>query len=175
MKAIGWLAGIATLLLGAGYMVVSLNRWEWNRALFFGLVVLIAEVALASALILKRLARLTVTHDTSPEVLAALHETRPPHPNRFQWLDPGSGRSNVFITFLVGGGIVLSGAAWVVDRLASGTSNRVGEVRLARQLRPIAHPPGGLVVDDMTVLAQTVPGCDDSQLRALLRRAGHEA
>ena len=48
MKAIAWLAGIATLLAGAAYMIVSLNRWEWNRALFFGLIVLIAEVGLAT-------------------------------------------------------------------------------------------------------------------------------
>ena len=34
-------------------MVVSLNRWEWNRALFFGLIVLIAEVGLATGLILR--------------------------------------------------------------------------------------------------------------------------
>ena len=39
-------------------MVVSLNRWEWNRALFFGLIVLIAEVALATGLVLRRLTRL---------------------------------------------------------------------------------------------------------------------
>ena len=29
---------------------------------------------------------------------------------------------NVFITFLVGGGIVLSGVAWVVDRVAASTT-----------------------------------------------------
>ena len=58
MKIIAWLAGIGTLLGGAVYMVVSLNRWEWNRALFFGLIVLIAEVGLATGLVLRRLARL---------------------------------------------------------------------------------------------------------------------
>ena len=41
MKAIAWLAGIGTLVAGTVYMVVSLNRWEWNRALFFGLIVVI--------------------------------------------------------------------------------------------------------------------------------------
>ena len=40
MKVIAWVAGVATLLMGAIYMVVSLNRWEWTRALFFGLIVL---------------------------------------------------------------------------------------------------------------------------------------
>src|SRR3990170_447815 len=58
MKTIAWLAGVGTLLAGALYMVVSLNRWEWNRALFFGLIVLIAEVGLATGLVLRKLARL---------------------------------------------------------------------------------------------------------------------
>jgi hypothetical protein len=155
-------------------MIVSLNRWEWNRALFFGLVVLIAEVGLASALILSRLSRLSATRDVDPDLRTVLRDTRPPHPNRFEWLDPMKGRTNVFITFLIGGGVLLSAAAWAVDRLASHTTTRVGEARLAQQLGPIGYPRGGLVVDDMTVLAQAVPGCDDGQLRALLRRAGHE-
>lgn len=174
MKPLAWVAGIATLLAALGYMIVSLNRWEWNRALFFGLVVLIAEVALASALILSRLPLAGTMREVDPDVRAVLRDTRPAHPNRFEWLDPTNGRTNVFITFLVGGGVLLSAAAWAVDRLASHTTTRVGEARLARQLSPIGYPRGGLVVDDMTVLAQAVPGCDDGQLRALLRRAGHE-
>jgi hypothetical protein len=174
MKPFAWVAGVATLLAALGYMIVSLNRWEWNRALFFGLVVLIAEVALASALILSRLPRDSATRRLDPDVRDVLRDTRPPHPNRFEWLDPTNGRTNVFITFLVGGGVLLSAAAWLVDRLASHTTTRLGESRLARQLGPIGYPRGGLIVDDMTVLAQAVPGCDDGQLRTLLRRAGHE-
>ena len=174
MKPLAWVAGIATLLVALVYMVVSLNRWEWNRALFFGLVVLIAEVALASALILSRLPRGNTSQEVDADLRGVLRDTRPAHPNRFEWLDPTNGRTNVFITFLVGGGVLLSAAAWAVDRLASHTTTLVGEARLARQLGPIGYPRGGLVVDDMTVLAQAVPGCDDGQLRALLRRAGHE-
>lgn len=177
MKPLAWVSGIVTLLAALGYMIVSLNRWEWNRALFFGLVVLIAEVALASALILSRLPRAGTAREVGGDLIGVrdvLRDTRPPHPNRFEWLDPTNGRTNVFITFLVGGGVLLSAAAWLVDRLASHTTTRLGESRLARQLDPIGYPRGGLVVDDMTVLAQAVPGCDDGQLRALLRRAGHE-
>ena len=55
MKQLAWLAGIGTFLASALYMVVSLNRWEWNRALFFGLIVLIAEVGLATGLVLRKL------------------------------------------------------------------------------------------------------------------------
>lgn len=170
MKAIAWLAGVATMLFGLLYMVVSLNRWEWNRALFFGLIVLIAEVGLAAGLILRRLGQMTHRGDIDPTVLETLRQTRPARPNRFAWLEPN--KMNVFITFLVGGGVILSGIAWLVDRVASNTTTPAGEETLARQLGPISYPRGGLLVDDVTVLAQAVPGCDDDQIRRLLRRAG---
>jgi hypothetical protein len=173
VKIIAWLAGIGTLLAGAVYMVVSLNRWEWNRALFFGLIVLIAEVGLATGLILRRLARLeyNTTGTGDPAVREILSETRPSR-DRFAWMRESSGQLNVFITFLVGGGVLLSGVAWVVDRVASKTSSPAGEERLARQLYPISYPSGGLLLDDVTVLAQEVPGADDGQIRQLLRRGG---
>lgn len=172
MKAIAWLAGIATLAFGAIYMIVSLNRWEWNRALFFGLIVLIAEVGLATALILRRIGQNQSTNGIDPAVLEALRRTRPPRPNRFDWLEPK--QMNVFITFLVGGGVILSGVAWIVDRVSANTTTPAGEEKLARQLGPISYPRGGLLVDDTTVLAQAVPGCDDAQIRRLLRRGGPE-
>jgi len=69
--------------------------------------------------------------------------------------------------------VILSGIAWLVDRVASNTSTPLGEERLARQLGRISYPRGGLLLDDVTVLAQDVPGADDVQIRKLLRRAGH--
>ncbi len=173
MKTIAWLAGIGTLLAGIFYMVISLNRWEWNRALFFGLIVLVAEVALATGLILRRLARLehNLKGEVDAEVLQILRESRPTR-DRFAWMRESSGQLNVFITFLVGGGVLLSGVAWLVDRVASKTSSPAGEERLARQLAPISYPSGGLLLDDITVLAQDVPGADDAQIRQLLRRGG---
>jgi hypothetical protein len=173
VKVIAWLAGLGTLLAGAFYLVVSLNRWEWNRALFFGLIVLIAEVGLATGLVLRRLARLE--HDlrgpADPAVVQILNETRPTR-DRFAWMRESTGQLNVFITFIVAGGVLLSGIAWIVDRVASKTSSPAGEERLARQLDPISYPSGGLLLDDVTVLAQDVPGADDAQIRQLLRRGG---
>jgi hypothetical protein len=173
MKIIAWLAGIGTLLAGALYMVVSLNRWEWNRALFFGLIVLIAEIALSTGLMLRRLARLehNLKGNADPAVVQILADTRPTR-DRFAWMRQSAGQMNVFITFLVGGGVILSGVAWMVDRVASKTSSPAGEERLARQLYPISYPTGGLLLDDVTVLAQEVPGADDGQIRQLLRRGG---
>ena len=173
MKTIAWLAGIGTMLAAVAYMVVSLNRWEWNRALFFGLIVLIAEVGLATGLVLRRLARLEyqTKRSVDPTVVQILSETRPTR-DRFAWMRESAGQMNVFITFLVGGGVLLSGIAWVVDRVASKTSSPAGEERLASQLYPISYPAGGLLLDDITVLAQEVPGADDYQIRQLLRRGG---
>jgi hypothetical protein len=173
VKIIAWLAGIGTLVMGAMYMVVSLNRWEWNRALFFGLIVLIAEIALATGLVLRRLGRLehNLNAPADPAVTQILTETRPSR-DRFAWMRESTNELNVFITFLVGGGVLLSGIAWVVDRVASKTSSPAGEERLARQLYPISYPSGGLLLDDITVLAQEVPGADDGQIRQLLRRGG---
>jgi hypothetical protein len=174
MKIIGWLAGIGTLLAGLLYMVVSLNRWEWNRALFFGLIVLIAEVGLATGLVLRRIGRLEykLRGVEDPEVGHILRETRPPSRDRFAWLRESSQQMNVFITFLVGGGVLISGVAWVVDRVASNTTSPAGEQSLGRKLDPISYPSGGLLLDDITVLAQEVPGANDDQIRQLLRRGG---
>ncbi len=170
MKTLAWLAGIGTLVAGGFYMIVSLNRWEWNRALFFGLIVVIAEVALATGLVLRRLSRLEYRTRVDPEVANALRETRPPSPHRFAWLRDATQRPNVFITFLVGGGVILSAGAWVIDRVASKTSSPAGEEKLLRQLSGISYPSGGLLLDDVTVLAQEVPGTSDDQIRWLLRR-----
>jgi hypothetical protein len=170
MKVIAWLAGIGTLVAGGFYMIVSLNRWEWNRALFFGLIFLIAEVALATGLVLRRLTRLEYRMRVDPDVSNVLSETRPPTPDRFAWLRDTTQQPNVFITFLVGGGVILSAGAWMVDRIASKTSSPAGEQKLGRQLSRISYPTGGLLLDDVTVLAQDVPGANDDQVRWLLRR-----
>jgi hypothetical protein len=166
MKTIAWLAAVGTAIAALVYMVVSLNRWEWNRALFFGLIFLMAEISIGTALILRRLSRLERTK-LDPAVLAILRDTRP-EPHRFRWLEQSTRQMNVFITFLVGGGVILSGLAWLVDRAAAHTTTPIGEQELARRLASISYPLGGLVVDEVTALAQEVPGTDDDQIRTLL-------
>lgn len=172
MKTIAWLAGIGTLLGGAGYTIVSLNRWEWNRAFFFALIVLIAEVGLATGLILRRLSRIEHANREvlDPMLREILRVNRPPSPDRFAWLKESPSQMQVFITFLVGGGVVLSALAWLVDRVASTSTTPVREQRLARRLESISYPGGGLVVDEVTALAQEVPGTEDVQIRKLLRQ-----
>jgi hypothetical protein len=173
VKAVAWLGGVATMLFGAVYMVVSLNRWEWNRALFFGLIVVIAEVGLAAALVLRRLGQVESRQAPDESVLAVIRTTRPAAPDRFEWLkDSARGQMNVFITFLVGGGVLLSGGAWVIDQISSRTATPFGEKQLAGRLGLITYPTSALVVDDVTVLAQDTPGADDDQIRKLLGRSG---
>ena len=172
IKLLAWLAGIGTFLGALVYMVVSLNRWEWNRALFFGLIVLIAEVGLATGLVLRKLTRIDRAPSTQREMLEAIRQSRPEPPDRFAWLKETTRGTGVFITFVVAGGLIISLIGWLIDRLASTTSTALAEERLAGDLQSIAYPDGGLVVDDVTVLAQEVPGADDVQLRMLLRRAG---
>ncbi len=174
MKVIAWLTGVGTLVAAAVYMVVSLNRWQWNRALFFGLIVLIAEVGLATALVLRRLSRLERAgrDQLDPALLATLRATRPPARDRFAWLRDLPSQTNVFVTFLVGGGVLLSAVAWLIDRTASLTATPAREKRLARRLAAITYPADGLVVDDATALAEEVPGTDDADIRTLLHGTG---
>jgi hypothetical protein len=176
VKVVAWLAGVGPLVAATVHMVVSLNRWQWNGALLLGLVGLIPGVGLATGFVLPRLAGQERSGEARPDpaVLAALRSTRPPARDRFVWLRDMTSQMNVFVTFLVGGGIVISGAAWLVDRAASLTATPVRERRLARDFGAIAYPPDGLVVDDATALAEEVPGTDDGVIRLLLRGPGPE-
>jgi hypothetical protein len=186
MKAISWLVAGATLIAAGLYTVVSLARWEWNRALFFAVVFVAAEVGLAIALVLRRLVRIEalVTDlpvPADPGVRRALRDTRSVErasasgqqreQDRFGWLrvDPTDvvGRTHVFITLLVGGGVILSGGAWLVDKLASHTVDPRREQRLGRELDTIAYRPG-LLVDEVDVLARPALDRDDPRVRAFL-------
>jgi hypothetical protein len=175
VKAIAWLTATATLVAAAAYTVVSLARWEWNRALFFAIVFVAAEVGLGLALVLRRLGRVEalVTDIPAPDpgVRRALRDTRSGEQERFAWLrvDPTDvvGRTHVFITLLVGGGVILSGGAWLLDKLATKTVDPRREQRLGRELDAIAYRPG-LLVDEVDVLARPSLDRDDPRVRAFL-------
>ena len=70
--------------------------------------------------------------------------TNAPDPLKpFAWLD--GTRSNVFVPVLLGAGAVLSGLAWVVDRVARLTATPAMEKTLARKLTTLHPTPGGLL------------------------------
>ena len=146
------------ILLGAVastavYLFVYLVRWEWHRALVAGILFVGAEVALASAAILDRLRNLerkidaasaTSTAEAADAALARLQGSAPEPRTNFEWLTrQGSGMS-VFVPLLLGAGVVLSGVAWIVERVARMTAGPVLERGLALRLAPLGLPTGTL-------------------------------
>lgn len=172
MSRLGWLIGVVTLLGCAGYIFVYLYRWEWDRALFVTMMFVAVEVALGIALVLSKIRTLEENQDNGQEtaresrILQVLQETRPKR-EHFAWLQDSS-RFNVFITILLGAGLVASGFAWLADRVASNTAHPTLERRLAGDLDDIAFPSDGLVPSEEELLAQSGPYRDDPNLRILL-------
>ncbi|MFE6775435.1 hypothetical protein [Streptomyces sp. NPDC057702] len=69
----------------------------------------------------------------------------------FRWLeepfDAGTHRTHVFVPVLMITGLVLSGLAWLVQRIAEATVRPGVERRLAGRLAPLAAPPLGAARD----------------------------
>src|SRR5690606_17146393 len=102
-----------------------------------------------------------------PEVLARVREAAP-HRQHFAWLDPRRGQLNVFITMLVASGVVVSGVAWLIERIAASTSTQGRERRLARRLGELA-PPSDRAAAPGWLPAAARPYHPDAEPRLLLR------
>ncbi|MFF0734752.1 hypothetical protein ACFYVK_24440 [Streptomyces chartreusis] len=137
---------------GAGtYLIVYLYRWQWQRALICGVLLLIIEVMLFGLVTLGRLNRIEERlRDTDrrqreldarqEDVLTRLREPASAREEtRFRWLEDPADRSFVFVPVLMVAGVVLSGLAWVVQKLASTTAGPA-ERRLAGRLAVLAAP-----------------------------------
>ena len=145
-------AVLAAATCGA-YTLVYLYRWEWHRAILAGVFLVVAEVALATAVLLRRLAaidrRLTEVVESGarpgpqPEILVHLREAAPEPRPPFAWLAPD--RLGVFLPILLGAGVLASAAAWVVESLGRKTARPALERRLAARLEVFALPAGGLL------------------------------
>jgi hypothetical protein len=157
-RKIGWLVGIVTLLATGAYTFVYLYRWEWNRALFTSMLFVAVEVGIALLLVLRRLSRVERRLQAAPDpvVLARVREHAPER-EHFAWLERSMSRTGVFVTVLLGAGVLLSGASWLVDRIASRTAVPTLERGLVERLRPAAFPDDPLVPDDAELLAQGGP------------------
>jgi hypothetical protein len=173
-RRIGLLVTLVTMGGAGWYVFVYLYRWEWNRALISGVIFLAAELGLIGTLVIGRLARIerrldegalapaggpsqprvvrrmeaVGRIDPDPAVLARLRESAPPPRQPFAWLTKRPQEVSVFVPVLLGAGAVLSGLAWVVERLARRLTGPAVERNLARRLHAIALPPGGFVVGD---------------------------
>jgi hypothetical protein len=137
---------------GAGtYLVVYLYRWQWQRAVICGVLLLVVEVLLLGLVMLGRLTRIEERLRDSDrrqreldarqeDVLARLRQpSGAREETRFRWLEDPADRTYVFVPVLMVAGVVLSGLAWVVQRIASATA-KPAERRLAGRLAVLAAP-----------------------------------
>ncbi|MGK5532207.1 hypothetical protein [Streptomyces sp. URMC 129] len=154
----GYLFGGAAALGAAIYVVIYLYRWQWQRTIICGVLLLVVEVLLLGLATLDRISRLEQRirdgDRRQDEILAQLRQAdREPGAGggratagrpRFAWLGDGEGRTFVFVPVLMAAGVALSGLAWVVERVARATVRPTAQRRLAGRLAPLAAPPGGL-------------------------------
>lgn len=145
------------------YVFVYLYRWEWHRALLVGILFVGAEIAVASVAILKRIRHLrdlSTPHEPLDQelVLARLQAARPKR-EPFAWL-VGNDRQSVFLPILLGSGVLISGVAWVLEKVAARTVEPGLERRLAGSLQRLSFPREPLVPGE----AQTVhEACGDER------------
>jgi hypothetical protein len=138
------LAALVVVMAAAGwYVFVYLHRWEWNRAVVSGVIFLAAEIALVGTLILEKLSAADRRRPVDEHVVRRIREHAPEPPKPFKWLDPSE--MNVFVPVLLGAGVVLSGLAWFVDRIARLTAVPGMERGLARRLGKLQPPAGGVL------------------------------
>ncbi|MGY0061691.1 hypothetical protein ACWY4P_35005 [Streptomyces sp. LZ34] len=181
MKHLAYLFGGAAALGAGYYLVIYLYRWQWQRAILCGVLLLVVEVLLVGVAVLDRISRLesrvgeagaAAAGGRRAGVPARVRQSggygQPPFgapydptydPTygrpygsatgggrpRFPWLDepgdPRTGRTHVFVPVLMVTGVVLSGLAWVVQRIAEATVRPGAERRLAGRLAPLTAPP----------------------------------
>jgi hypothetical protein len=162
-RKLGVLGAVATLLASGAYVFVYLYRWEWNRAQISAAIFVAVEVGLVGWLLSDRLRRVErrlelATLDAEQRRLAVLRATAPPSRVGFAWLAQPE-RMGVFIPVLLGAGALLSGVAWVVERIARSTAGRGAERGLARRLGALELPTGGFlepVADPLALLRAPV-------------------
>jgi hypothetical protein len=143
------LLGGATLAASGVYTFVYLYRWEWNRALMSAAIFVAAEVAVMGSVLAGRLKAVTKRLDAQEATARAqrldrIRSTAPPARTNFAWLSRPE-QMNVFVPVLMGAGVLMSGIAWLVERLARATATPVAERGLAAQLDGLALPAHGFV------------------------------
>jgi hypothetical protein len=141
--------GGATLAGSGMYTFVYLYRWEWNRALMSAAIFVAAEVAVMGSVLAERLKvigkRLDAQDDTARrQRLDRIRETAPAGRVDFDWLARPQ-QMNVFVPVLMGAGVLMSGLAWVVERIARVIIRPTAERGLAAQLDGLALPTAGFL------------------------------
>jgi hypothetical protein len=148
------LARLLVMVVAAGsgiYLIVYLYRWEWNRALISGLFFVAAEIAYVGTTLRDEIRGLGSRVDAlegpgrgHPSATSDASGARPTRP--FAWLrEVASGPTSVFVPVLLGAGVILSGLAFVVERIAAFVAHPSAERGGTRRPVPLALPPGGLL------------------------------
>ncbi|HEX2062880.1 MAG TPA: hypothetical protein VHE80_00500 [Acidimicrobiales bacterium] len=151
MRRLALALGLVVLASSGTYVFVYLYRWEWNRAMFAAALFIATEVAMLAVVVMRRLSALASgleelrRRPVDPLVLARLQESAPAKRDHFAWMSPRRDDLSVFVPVLMGAGVVLSGLAWIVERLAGSTARSVFETGLAGKLSRLSLPEDGLV------------------------------
>ncbi|MFD0683570.1 hypothetical protein [Actinomadura fibrosa] len=177
LRAVTYLGLAAVVFWTAAYVVIYLARWEWQRALMAGELLLVALVVLLAVAGARRLARMerrlsdliegTGRPAAAPRLAAVpLQRAAYGEPSggtagkdaapRFRWLEPGEDAYRVFIPVLLGAGIIVSGIAALVERLATALV-RTGHGSAAVRLPDALTPPSGGVLAGAPDLAPLRP------------------
>ena len=154
-RALRTVLGGLTLAASGAYTFVYLYRWEWNRALMSAAIFIAAEVAVMGSLLSQRLKVISTRLDAqaappSPPTPATvlrrerIHAAQPPARVGFAWLSRPE-HMNVFVPVLMGAGVLMSGLAWLVERLARATMSPMAERGLAARLDGLDLPAHGFV------------------------------
>ncbi|MBL1066388.1 hypothetical protein JK356_06810 [Streptomyces sp. 7-21] len=148
-----YLIGTVAALGAAGYVVVYLYRWQWQRAILCGVLLLVVEVLLLGLALFDRIARLERAllrdrdrgrdrgADAGPPGTAAGTGEAGGAP-RFAWLEQAMDRERhtfVFVPVLMAAGVALSGVAWAVERVARAAMG--ARPAAGRRLAVLAPPP----------------------------------
>lgn len=153
---VSYVFGGLSTVAAAVYLVIYLYRWEWQRAIICGVLLLAVEGFLVCAILLGRMGRLerrlNDADARSEEIRRRLELSRQEgSANPFRWLGAdsredagGTTRTYVFVPILMVTGAALSGVAWVIQRIAAATARPGAERRLAGRLAPLAAPAGGV-------------------------------
>jgi hypothetical protein len=149
-RLVSRLLTLVVLVVSGIYLLVYLYRWEWNRALISGLFFLAAEVAFVGSSVrgdIRSLAsRLDASEDPRERRLHAELGAADARPARsFAWLRETTRGHAVFVPVLLGAGVILSAAAFVVERLAGVVAHSSLDRDTARRLIDLEPPPHGLV------------------------------
>ena len=170
MRKVTVLVLVLTLVAAAVLAGQALRDWEWTRAVWMTVAFVAVEVALLGVLVLGRLRDMAagLEEDRREREHARLVETRPPPRDHFAWLREEMGRTHVFVTMVVAGGVILSGVLWVIDQIARLTVTPTRERHLARDLQAIAPPPDRLVPPEGLLLAEDLPTGERDDLWMLL-------